>query len=438
MDQFVESASPRAATKRCKIAVICSYTVSLANFRLKLLQALVDNGHEVVALGPERHAPTIEALADIGVAFEPIPMARAGLNPVADVRTLAALWTTLRRFSPDVVLCYTMKPIIYGLIAARLAGVKQRHALVTGLGYIFSEDIKNPRLPLIRAVATWLYRVALQGHGRVFVYNEADSDDIRAGRMVDDFTRIVPVPGSGIDLDRFRPAAVPAGGPVFLMVARLLRHKGILEFVEAARRLRARHPNARFQILGRFDPGPLAITRQEIDRWAAEGMIDYLGETDDVRPFLANCTVFVLPSYYREGIPRSILEAMATGRAIITADTPGCRDTVVHGRNGLIVPPRDPAELAAAMERFIDDPLTARQMGRRSFEMARERFDVDAVNRLLLERMGLLNVDASPRRHPSIHRTCVETICQDTPSPVVDSSSPPANRRPSAGADPHR
>ncbi|WP_246225927.1 glycosyltransferase family 4 protein [Chelativorans xinjiangense] len=382
------------AAERRKIAVICSYTVSLANFRLKLLQAMVDNGHEVVALGPERHAPTIKALADIGVAFMPIPMARAGLDPVADVKTLAMLWARLRRISPDVVLCYTMKPIIYGLIAARLAGVRERHALVTGLGYIFSREAKNLRLSLIRAIATRLYRVALHGHGRVFVYNEADTEDIRVGGMVDDFTRIVPVPGSGVDFDRFRPMKVPVGDPVFLMVARLLRHKGIVEFVEAARQLRARHQNARFQILGRFDPGPLAISRQEIDGWAEEGVVEYLGEADDVRPFVAACTVFVLPSYYREGIPRSILEAMATGRAIITADTPGCRATVVHGENGLIVPPRDPAELAAAMKRFIDDPLLAWQMGRRSLDVARAQFDVRAVNHLLLEKMDLLNADA--------------------------------------------
>ncbi|MCT7376932.1 glycosyltransferase family 4 protein [Chelativorans salis] len=394
MDRFVGFASSHAAAKRRKIAVVCSYTVSLANFRFKLLQAMVDNGYEVVALGPERHAPTIEALATIGVAFMPIPMARAGVNPVEDMKTLAALWVSLRRISPDVVLCYTMKPIIYGLIAARLAGIQERHALVTGLGYIFSQDAKSSRLSLIRAVAIRLYRFALRGHGRVFVYNQADADDILAGRMVDDLTRIVSVPGSGVDFDHFPPVAVPAGDPVFLMIARLLRNKGIVEFVEAARRLRAQHPNARFQILGRLDPGPLAISRQEIDRWAAEGVVDYLGEAADVRPFLAACTVFVLPSYYREGIPRSTLEALATGRAVITADTPGCRETVVQGENGFIVPPRDPVELAAAMKHFIDDPRLARQMGRRSLEIAREGFDVRIVNRLLLEKMELLDAGA--------------------------------------------
>jgi glycosyltransferase involved in cell wall biosynthesis len=151
---------------------------------------------------------------------------------------------------------------------------------------------------------------------------------------------------------------------------------------------------ARFRILGAIDPSPLAVSRNEVDRWVAEGVVDYLGETPDVRPYLAACTVFVLPSYYREGIPRSILEAMATGRAIITADTPGCRDTVVECENGFVVPPRDPVGLAAAMKRFVDDPALAARMGRRSAEIAHSRFDTRAVNRLLLREMVLTTTDA--------------------------------------------
>ena len=391
MVQHVGSRVFRTATvQRLTIAVVCSYTVSLVNFRYRLLAAMVENGHEVVAFGPEDDAPTIEALAAIGVRFVQIPMARAGLNPLEDLRTLAALYRELRRLSPDLILSYTMKPIVYGLIAARLAGIKRRHALVTGLGYVFSGDETNPRLPHTRRLATWLYRIALRGDGRVFVYNQADADDIRAGRMVSDPARIVAVPGSGVDLQRYAASEVPEGPPIFLMVARLLREKGAREFVEAAGLLRPRHPQTRFQILGPQDPGPLAIPRDEIDRWVAEGTVEYLGETADVRPYLAASTVFVLPSYYREGLPRSILEALATGRAVITADLPGCRDAIVEGENGVLVPPRDPAALAAAMQRFIDDPNLARTMGKRSLEFARQRFDVEAVNRLLLTEMDLI------------------------------------------------
>lgn len=381
-------ASPPQAARR-KIAVVCSYTVSLVNFRLQLLQEMVRNGHEVVALGPEYHRPTVDALAAIGVSFEPIPMARAGLNPFEDLRTLAALWAVFRRLRPDVVLCYTMKPIIYGLMAARFAGVNERHALITGLGYTFSDHSANPRLRAIRRVVTWMYRIALRGVGRVFVYNEADANDVRSGRMADP-GRIVPVPGSGVDFDRYAASDLPEGNPVFLMVARLLREKGISEFVEAARSLRQEYPKAQFQLLGPLDPSPMAVTREDLDRWGAEGAIEYLGETSDVRPYLAKCTVFVLPSYYREGIPRSILEAMATGRPIVTADTPGCRDTVLEGENGFVVQPRDPAALAAAMRRFIEDPTLAKRMGLRSLDIARERFDARAISHRLLSEMALL------------------------------------------------
>lgn len=386
--QAGSEASPRDGVRR-KVAVVCSYTVSLVNFRLQLLQEMVRNGHEVVALGPENHGPTIDALAAIGVSFVQVPMARAGLNPFEDLRTLTALWAAFRRLRPDVVVCYTMKPIIYGLTAARLAGVKERHALITGLGYTFSDHSNNPRLRSIRRIVTWMYRIALRGVGRVFVYNEADANDVRSGRMADP-RRIVAVPGSGVDFARYAAADLPQGPPVFLMIARLLREKGISEFVEAARVLRSSYPTARFLLLGPIDPSPMAVARADVERWQAEGVIEYLGETLDVRPYLAECTVFVLPSYYREGIPRSILEAMATGRAIITADTPGCRDTVLEGQNGLIVQPRDPEGLAAAMRRFIEDPELATGMGLRSLEIARERFDARVISHRLLSEMALL------------------------------------------------
>ena len=240
----------------------------------------------------------------------------------------------------------------------------------------------------MRWLVTRMYRVALRGVGRVFVYNEADASDV--GRMADP-KRIVAVPGgSGVDFDRYVKSAVPDSAPVYLLIARLLREKGIVEFVEAARSLKASHPVAKFWLLGPMDPSPMAISRVEVERWW-EGVVDYLGETADVRPYLAKCTVFVLPSYYREGIPRSILEAMATARPIITTDVPGCRDTVVDGENGFVVQARNPIALASAMRRFIEDPALAKRMGRQSLEIARERFDARAVSHQLLREMALLS-----------------------------------------------
>jgi glycosyltransferase involved in cell wall biosynthesis len=375
---------------KARIAVVCSLTTSLVNFRFHLLKAMTDNGHEVYALGPEYDRPTIDRLQSIGVNFVQIPMARAGLNPLEDLRTLAAIWRELRRLSPDVVLAYTMKPIIYGLLAARMAGVRERHALCTGLGYVFSEVAQDRKRLLVRRVATELYKHALAGGGRVFVYNDADERDIINTRMISDPFRIVRVDGSGVDLEAFSAAPLPPGPPVFILIARLLREKGLIEFAEAARILTKRGVEARFQVLGPPDPGPLGISVVEINSWPA---IEYLGETSDVRSYLGNASVFVLPSYYREGIPRSILEAMAMGRAIVTADTPGCAATVVHGENGFIVPPRDAVALADALEKFIAEPSLTRKMGARSRELARERFDTHRINRDLLQAMRLLRRD---------------------------------------------
>lgn len=375
--------------RRRKIAVVASLAYSLTNFRLQLLKAMVAAGHEVTAFAPEHDAEIVRTLEEIGVRFVQIPMARTALSPLTDLQTLFALWRCFRRLKPDVVLAYTMKPIIYGCLAARLAGVPHRFALITGLGSVFADSAGGARHALVRQLSVQLYRIALVGVERVFVYNEADRKDAEERRFIQDPSRIVLVPGSGVDLDHYRRSDPPTGAATFLMIARLLREKGVMEYVEAARRLRQRFSNARFQLLGPLDVNPTSVTRAEVDAWAAEGAIDYLGETRDVRPYLAECSVFVLPSYYREGIPRTILEAMATGRAVLTADTPGCRDAVTNGENGLVVAPRSADALAEAMARFIEAPGLAAQMGRRSYELVHERFDVHGVNRLLLSEMRL-------------------------------------------------
>jgi glycosyltransferase involved in cell wall biosynthesis len=375
---------------RRRIAVIASLTTSLINFRGRLLESFVEAGHEVIAFGPEDDPATVQALEAIGIKFIQIPMNRAGLNPVDDLRTVSALFRHFRALKPDVVLPYTMKPIIFGCLAARLARVPHRYALITGLGRVFGAEEPDLRGRAVRQVSVALYRQALKGTERVFVYNEADAADVRRFAMIGDLSRVSFVPGSGVDLDHFAEHEIPQGPPTFLLIARLLRDKGIGDFAAAARILKQRHKEARFQLLGPFESNASALSREEIEAWVADGSLDYLGETRDVRPYLAGATAFVLPTYYREGIPRSILEALATGRAVITTDMAGCRETVVEGRTGFLVPPRDPERLAQAMETLILDPARARAMGKAARELARERFDVHAVNRLLLTGMNLV------------------------------------------------
>jgi glycosyltransferase involved in cell wall biosynthesis len=375
-----------------RIAIVASLSFSLVNFRFQLIKAMVDEGHEVIAFAPEHDPEVLDKLHHIGVRFIRIPMARTGLNPLADLRTLLSLCHHFYRLKPDVVLPYTMKPIVYGCLAARITGIKHRFALFTGLGHVFSGKTPTARMLLVRQISVWLYRTALVGAERVFVYNEADAQDIMSHRMLLDNSIIKPVPGSGVDLAQFGFAEAPEGEFKFLLIARLLKDKGIFEYANAARYLRKKYPNVHFQLLGPFEPHASSVNRNQIDDWESEGILEYLGQTRDVRPFLSSCNVFVLPTCYREGIPRSILEAMATGRAIITTDTPGCRETVVKNENGILVPPRDHEKLAEAMEYFIAKPALSKAMGERSRQLARERFDVHIINQLLLENMGLVRM----------------------------------------------
>ena len=380
-----------------KILVVASFAPSLVNFRGRLLEGMARRGHEVVACAPEEDARVADILARWGVRYQVIPMARAGTNPVADMRTLLALLALFRRERPHLVLAYTQKPIIYGGIAARLAAPRARRVLMcSGLGYACTGGEGGDRLrTLVRTIMAGLFRVATAGAHRVLVFNRDDRLDMRDLGMVAPGQEIVQVPGSGVDIAHFAEQPLPEGPPTFLMIARLLRDKGVVDYVEAARLVRRRHPEARFQLLGPFDPNPSAISPAEMQGWVEEGTIDYLGSTDDVRPYLAGSTVFVLPSYYREGLPRSTLEAMATGRAVISTDSPGCREPIVHGENGWLVPVRNPQSLAAHMQRFIDTPELAAQMGRRSRAMVVDRYSVDHVNALLFDLMGL-NEERAP------------------------------------------
>ncbi|UVO49857.1 glycosyltransferase family 4 protein [Sphingomonas sp. SUN019] len=368
-----------------KIVVIASLAYSLTNFRGALIARMVAAGHQVLACAPDEDASVTAELSAMGVRFRSFPLSRANLNPFEDARTLLALVGMLRRERPDVTLAYTQKPIIYAGIAHRILRRGRFFPMVTGLGYVFSDP---GRRPWLRRMVAQLYRTAVANAPTVIAFNTDDRDDLLRNVIIDDRHKVVLVPGSGVDIVRFSQQPVPGGEMVFLLIARLLHDKGLREFVAAAAIVRRQYPTARFQLLGPFDPNPAAISPTELAQWRADGIIEYLGETRDVRPHLAACSVFVLPSY-REGIPRTVLEAMATGRAIVTTDAPGCRETVEDGVNGVIVPVRNVPMLAEAMAQFCRDPSLAATMGASSRDMATRRFAVENVNRILLRAMGL-------------------------------------------------
>jgi glycosyltransferase involved in cell wall biosynthesis len=313
-------------------------------------------------------------------------MHRTGTNPLADLSTLFALRRLMRALKPGHVLAYTIKPVIYGLLAARLASVPNRFALITGLGYAFTGEATGLRGAL-RAVVRRLYALSLRGAHKVFFQNPDDRELFLSLGIVGKATPTAIVNGSGIDVSAYAVAPLPQGAD-FLLIARLLGDKGVREYVEAARKVRAQHPEASFSLVGWIDGNPDAIAQGELDAWVNEGAIRYLGRMDDVRPALAACSVYVLPSY-REGTPRTVLEAMAMGRPVITTDAPGCRETVKDGDNGFLVPVKSVDALAEAMLRFIREPALREAMGRRSREVAEDKYDVHKVNAVMLRAMGL-------------------------------------------------
>jgi glycosyltransferase involved in cell wall biosynthesis len=367
------------------VVIVSGLGKSLVSFRGPLLARLVEKGHAVTAMAPEAEAPA--GLAALGVAYVQLPVDRTGADPLRDLGVIARLRALLVAGNVDVVLGYNVKPMVYAMLAAAAAGVRRRYALITGLGYLFLPD-GTRRQRLLSLVARPLYRAALQLASSVFVQNPDDERDLKRARLLPSRQHVVRVAGSGIDLRSFPEHPVPTGPQRFLFVGRLLKDKGIYELAEAARRLRATHPEARVAVLGGLDPNPSSVSAEVLERWRQEGVLDYLGETSDVRPFLRECTVFVLPSY-REGTPRSVLEAMATGRAVVTTDAPGCRETVVDSVNGFLVPVKDAAALCAALRRFVENPGLAAQMGAASRQLAVDKFDVEKVVSTMVEAMEL-------------------------------------------------
>jgi glycosyltransferase involved in cell wall biosynthesis len=366
--------------------VVGGHADSLIHFRGPLLRRLVAEGHDVTACAPDAGADVRRELAALGIAYRHVPIQRAGMNPMRDVGTVRALTALYREVQPDLVLTYTIKPVIYGSLAARLSRVPRICSLITGLGYSFGTATLRQRA--LNPVVQSLFRFALAHNEVVFFQNPDDLRQFVDAGLASD-RQAVLVNGSGVDLEHFRVAPLPEGTPTFLLTTRLLWEKGVGEYVEAARNLKAKYPTARFRLLGPLDPNPAAVSRAQLDAWSAEGVIEYLGSTNDVRPAIADTSVFVLPSAYREGTPRSILEAMAMGRAIITTDAPGCRETVRGDENGFLVPVSDSIALAGAMERFLRDPGLVAPMGMRSRAIAEEKYDVHLVNRVMMRAMGL-------------------------------------------------
>jgi len=372
------------------VAFISSQAFSVANFRGPLIRLLVNKGITVYALVPDFDQETRSTVQRLGAHPIDVSMSRAGMNPIKDWLDVFRLSWKLRGLQVDGTFAYFIKPAIFGTIGATIAGVPKRFTMIEGAGYVFNEqaDLPSSRR-LLRYFVILLYRLALRWAYKVFFLNTEDQQLFIENKMVSR-SKSVLLNGIGVDLKFFSFRSPNSKQICFLMAARLLKEKGVYDYVNAARRVKKEYPNVRFLLLGSIDVNPDSISPTDLEHWISEGLIECPGHVQDVRQWIEQASVFVLPSYYREGIPRSIQEAMAMGRPIITTNSVGCKETVDEGVNGFKVPIRDPEALAETMVKFIQHPDLVVTMGQNSRLIAEKKFDVEKINAEILFEMGVV------------------------------------------------
>lgn len=343
------------------------------NFRGDLIKRIISCGYEVIVTGPNRVG--VEKIEALGARFVEIPMNKNGVNPNEDLKYQKALYELFKKEKPDVVLGYTSKPVIYGSIAAKKAGVPHKVAMITGLGYAFTAQTKKAKA--IRAVMSVLYKKALNCADTVIFQNPDDREQfVSSGLVKSEKCRVVN--GSGVNTNRFSVADYP-DKITFFMLSRVMYSKGIREYLRACELVKEKHPEVRFMLLGACENIQDSLSKEDLAPYVEKGIIEHFGETDRVEDYYKQCSVYVLPSY-REGTPRTVLEAMSMGRAIITTDAPGCRETVIDGKTGFLVPVKNAEAVAEKMTEFIENPELIKTLGAASAEYAREKFSVDKVN----------------------------------------------------------
>lgn len=366
------------------VLVLSSHTPSLFWFRMDMMRAFQEKGARVIAVGSDSDQKWKDEFGSNGIEYRSIPVSRNGLNVLADIRTFLALRKLVDEIKPDKIFTYQAKTIVYGSLAAKTVGNIEVYPLVAGLGSIFrGHGLKNK---IVRAILSAQYKLAFRYSKKVIFQNDDDKHElISRGLLGED--KCCKIHGSGVDTSRLVPVEFPQA-PAILFIGRLIGDKGIREYLELARRLHDGKRNVRCMLVGPYDTNPSAITPEELNLYIESDIIEYFGEQKDIRPFMSQCTVYVLPSYH-EGTPKTVLEAMAMGRPVVTTDAPGCRETVVDGENGFLVPVRNVDALEEAVLRIIDSKESVAIFGKRSREIAVGKFDVNKVNDSIMEIMSL-------------------------------------------------
>ena len=366
-----------------KFVLISPKNRTVYNFRGDLIKEIINKGYEVVVTGPDM--TDVDKIEALGARFKEIPMEKTGTSISSDLKYCEELTRFLKDEKPDVTLGYTVKPVIYGAIAAKRANVKNINCLITGGGYTFvSRSFKARILGLI---VRSLYRVGLSNATHVIFQNKDDLKEFCEKHLVNK-KKCTYVNGSGVNVEQFKPVPMPEK-TTFFMLSRLLKSKGVREYLEAARVVKRQFRNVTFILLGKYEYVMQdAMDKDYVESFINDGTIERFEETDDVRPYYEMCSVYVLPSY-REGTPRTVLEAMAMGRPIITTDTQGCRETVKDGVNGFLVPVKNSDVIVEKMIWFIEHPDAFRNMGEQSHQYVLEKFDVKKVNADMIRIMNL-------------------------------------------------
>ena len=352
------------------------------NFRGDLLKEIKARGYEVVVTGPNED--NIEKIKELGVRFVRIPLDKTGLSLLADLKYIFHLWRLLRKEKPDITLGYTIKPVIYGAWTARLAGVKKINSMVTGTGYVFTAETIKARV--LKSLVSLLYRMGFICAHRVVFQNRDNLKEFTEQKLLKP-DKCYLVNGSGVNMEIFTPAPFPEK-LTFFMLSRVMYSKGIVEYLKAARLVKSRHSEVKFMLLGALENIQDSLSFEQLKPYIDEGTIEHFGETEDVTNYYRQCSVYVLPSY-REGTPRTVLEAMAMGRPIITTDAPGCRETVIDGFSGFLVPVQDSNAVSEKMQWFIEHPEQIEKMGQESRQLCKDKFDVHKVNREMLKHMKI-------------------------------------------------
>ncbi len=365
------------------VAISINTSWNIYNFRLGLIKALQKEGYKIYALAPKDEY--IIKLQEIGIEYIDIFMNNKGTNPIEDIKTIWEYYKIYKKIKPDVALHYTIKPNIYGTIGARLAGVKVVNN-ISGLGTVFLNDSISSK------IARNLYKIALRFSAKVFFQNPHDRELFVKNSLVKS-NKTDLLPGSGIDTQKFKPLPKERddGKFKFLFIARLVKDKGIIEYIEASKKILQKYDNIEFQVLGAFYPGnPTAITKEQMQKWQEDKLVNYLGTSDRVSEIIKECDCVVLPSY-REGLSKVLLEAASMAKAIITTDTPGCKDVVDNGVNGFLCKVKDADSLAIQIEKILHlSPKQREEMGKKGREKIIKEFDEKIVIEKYLETVMLI------------------------------------------------